>query len=291
MIGPLNLSLASPSSRSSFSSSTSSSERSKRSSLPFSRSSISRWRSATTTDLYERLRLLNSEALVAAFTLLCVRHHRRRRRLRLGHRRRHRRERRPSKRSRASPKPVRTSSRSCSSASACWKRSRSSRCGSGILHAARRSERSGDSSRRSLATKLSRSMFPLARRDAVGPAHQLRDLLRGVQRRVFASRRAAIRKRREYINSVVSDYDRYQAEARACARKPRAIRADGAPRCRAVTSQGARRRFERDGRARGAITRSARRPIDRRGAAERAKRARCGARGRRPAAVRELAGR
>lgn len=37
---------------------------------------------------------------------------------------------------------------------------------------------------------------------------------------------AAIRKRREYINSLVSDYDRYQAEARSLRAQAEAIRAD-----------------------------------------------------------------
>jgi F-type H+-transporting ATPase subunit b len=37
---------------------------------------------------------------------------------------------------------------------------------------------------------------------------------------------AAIRKRREYINSLVSDYDRYQAEARSLRAQAESIRAD-----------------------------------------------------------------
>ena len=37
---------------------------------------------------------------------------------------------------------------------------------------------------------------------------------------------AAISKRREYINSLVSDYDRYQAEARTLRAQAEAIRAD-----------------------------------------------------------------
>jgi F-type H+-transporting ATPase subunit b len=37
---------------------------------------------------------------------------------------------------------------------------------------------------------------------------------------------AAIRKRREYINSLVSDYDRYQAQARKLRAQAEAIRAD-----------------------------------------------------------------
>lgn len=37
---------------------------------------------------------------------------------------------------------------------------------------------------------------------------------------------AAIRRRREYINSLVSDYDRYQAEARSLRAQAEAIRSD-----------------------------------------------------------------
>lgn len=37
---------------------------------------------------------------------------------------------------------------------------------------------------------------------------------------------AAIRRRREYINSLVSDYDRYQAEARSLRAQAEAIRTD-----------------------------------------------------------------
>jgi F-type H+-transporting ATPase subunit b len=37
---------------------------------------------------------------------------------------------------------------------------------------------------------------------------------------------AAIRRRREYINSLVSDYDRYQAEARSLRAQANAIRSD-----------------------------------------------------------------
>lgn len=37
---------------------------------------------------------------------------------------------------------------------------------------------------------------------------------------------AAIRRRREYINSLVSDYDRYQAEARSLRAQAKSIRSD-----------------------------------------------------------------